>query len=283
MRVHDRRHTALIVAIATITLFTISGPAPAAAATPPGLGRFMNAIGAVESGGDYHARNKTSGAYGKYQIMPSNWPSWARRYLGSSTAPETPPNQERVARGKFLTLFASLKSWRRVAYWWLTGSSKAAGWTAHATGYVDKVMRGYLVASDTIPTGGGGGTVTPPNRFSERSAAVHYTGSWKSAGFRAYAGGRATYATQAGASATFTFTGRGVTWFGPTGPTRGRARILVDGVYLKTVDLARHGFSAHVALFAKTWAARGSHSLTIQVVGGGSHPMVAIDEFVIRR
>ena len=38
----------------------------------------MNAVGQVESGGRYTARNPISGAYGKYQIMPSNWPSWAR-------------------------------------------------------------------------------------------------------------------------------------------------------------------------------------------------------------
>ena len=38
----------------------------------------MYAMGQVESGGNYYARNPTSGAYGKYQIMPSNWPAWAQ-------------------------------------------------------------------------------------------------------------------------------------------------------------------------------------------------------------
>lgn len=282
MRVPDRRLKALLVATATIVLLTAIGPATAFAANPPGLGRFMNAIGKVESGGDYYATNHSSGAYGKYQIMPSNWPSWAHRYLGSSTARQTPANQERVARGKFTTLYADLRSWRRVAYWWLTGSSQHSGWSVTATSYVNKVMRGYQVASSTIPTGGGG-TVTRLTRFSERSSSVTFSGSWKSAGFRAYAGGRAAYATHAGATATFRFSGRRVTWYGPVGPTRGKARILIDGVYVRTVDLHRNGFAAHVALFTKVWAARGSHTLTIQVVGGGSHPMVAVDEFAIRK
>ena len=48
---------------------------------------------------------RTSGAYGKYQIMPSNWPGWAKLYIGSSTAPQTPANQEKVARGKVTALY----------------------------------------------------------------------------------------------------------------------------------------------------------------------------------
>ena len=100
----------------------------------------MYAIGQVESGGNYSARNATSGAYGKYQIMPSNWPSWAGRYLGNASAKPTPANQEIVAAGKFRALYSRLGSWRRVAYWWLTGSSRTTGWSTYATRYVDKVM-----------------------------------------------------------------------------------------------------------------------------------------------
>ena len=48
----------------------------------------------VESHGDYTARNASSGAYGKYQIMPSSWRAWALRYLGNANAKQTPANQE---------------------------------------------------------------------------------------------------------------------------------------------------------------------------------------------
>ena len=65
----------------------------------------MYAMGQVESGGNYYARNASSGAYGKYQIMPSNWPSWALRYLGNASAKPTPANQEIVAAGKFRSLY----------------------------------------------------------------------------------------------------------------------------------------------------------------------------------
>ena len=155
MRVSAGRRSAVVatlILMATLVL-TVLGPAANAAKAPPGLARFMYAVGKVESGGNYQARNPVSGAYGKYQIMPSNWPSWANAYLGNSNARQTPANQEKVAAGKFTSLYRSLDSWRRVAYWWLTGSRQTAGWSGYATNYVNKVMRLYRQAGGT-DTGG---------------------------------------------------------------------------------------------------------------------------------
>ena len=39
---------------------------------------YRDAVGAVESGGDYNAVNKESGAFGKYQFLPSTWASLQR-------------------------------------------------------------------------------------------------------------------------------------------------------------------------------------------------------------
>lgn len=61
---------------------------------------FINAIAGQESGGNYNAENGDTGAYGKYQIMPSNWPAWAEEAGIGADAPRTPENQEIVARFK---------------------------------------------------------------------------------------------------------------------------------------------------------------------------------------
>lgn len=63
---------------------------------------LVNAIGGQESegSGGYNAVNGRTGASGKYQIMPSNWPSWAEEAGLSADAPMTPENQEIVARHK---------------------------------------------------------------------------------------------------------------------------------------------------------------------------------------
>ena len=68
-----------------LTLFFVVGvvglaPRPGIAADPPDRDeqlRFMWAMAGQESGWDYYARNSASGAFGKYQIMPFNWPVWA--------------------------------------------------------------------------------------------------------------------------------------------------------------------------------------------------------------
>lgn len=61
---------------------------------------FINAIAGQESGGNYNAENGDTGAYGKYQILPSNWPEWAEEAGIGADAPKTPENQEIVARFK---------------------------------------------------------------------------------------------------------------------------------------------------------------------------------------
>ena len=274
-----RRSAVLVAALATILVLTASGSAAFAAKAPPGLSRFMYAVGRVESGGNYTARNRTSGAYGKYQIMPSNWPAWARQYLGNSNARQTPANQEKVAAGKMTSLYRWLGSWKRVAYWWLTGSSRTTGWSSSAKHYVAKVMRYYRAAGgkDTAPK------AVVRKTVNERSKAIAYTGTWRRASHNGYGGDTVAYARSAGASATFTFSGRKVSWNGPTGPTRGKAKVYVDGKYVKTVNTYRRSFDARSALFKTGWKTAGKHTLTIVVVGTKGHSMVAIDDFVVTK
>jgi hypothetical protein len=136
---------ALLGALMLATAHGIAAPREADARSPSRASQhsFMWALGRRESGGNYRTRNKVSGAYGKYQIMPANWPSWAGKFLGDRRARQTPANQERVAYRKVRNLYRWLGSWRRVAYWWLTGSSERREhrWSSMARGYVNDVMR----------------------------------------------------------------------------------------------------------------------------------------------
>lgn len=63
---------------------------------------FLRAISKRESGGNYGARNRDSGALGKYQIMPGNIPQWSRQALGYSITPRqflnSPSYQEKIAQ-----------------------------------------------------------------------------------------------------------------------------------------------------------------------------------------
>jgi hypothetical protein len=135
----------LLAAALVLGTLALASPAPVGAADPEHREqvRFMWAMAGQESGWDYYARNASSGAFGKYQIMPFNWPAWAARYLGDARADQTPWNQEKVAYGKIGDLYRWLGSWKRVAYWWLTGSDdpREARWSAYARGYVHNIMR----------------------------------------------------------------------------------------------------------------------------------------------
>ncbi|OGG86580.1 hypothetical protein A3B87_02015 [Candidatus Kuenenbacteria bacterium RIFCSPHIGHO2_02_FULL_39_13] len=88
------------------------------------LDRFLWSLGKVESGHRYYIRNPYSGAYGKYQFIPSTWRLWANRYAqanGRNAVEQTPENQEAVARFKAQTLFGQYGSWRDVASIWFSG------------------------------------------------------------------------------------------------------------------------------------------------------------------
>ncbi|CAN5556591.1 hypothetical protein BH23CHL6_BH23CHL6_13290 [soil metagenome] len=136
--------SSLLLAITLVLTGQLGAPAEAGPRQQPKIKieHFMAGLACVESGGRYKAVNPHSGALGKYQIMPRNWTAWARRFLGDRRAEPTPRNQEIVARERIERLYADRGSWRRVAYWWLTGRSisNEARWTRKASGYVDRVM-----------------------------------------------------------------------------------------------------------------------------------------------
>jgi hypothetical protein len=277
------RHRAVAAALLAAALLASILPSVATAA-PPGLERFLYALGQVESHGNYTARNSTSGAYGKYQIMPSSWAAWAKLYLGSSTAPQTAANQEAVAHRKATALYNWLDSWPAVAHWWLTGSSERnpARWSSFSRMYVSRIIA-LMGAVGTTSGGTPRGTVaswidSKDTRLSEKSDQIAYKQSWSTARYSGYAGDRVRYATRKGASATITFTGTGIAWIGPTGPTRGTARIFLDGKAITNVNLRRSSFTARTVLFSKALKA-GEHTLKIVVTSRGRP--VAIDELII--
>lgn len=88
---------------------------------------FFRAVGAQESGGDYGATNSRTKAFGKYQILPSNWPSWAREAGLPEGAEQTPENQEKVARYKLGQYFDKYGAEGALVAWY-SGEQNAKRW-----------------------------------------------------------------------------------------------------------------------------------------------------------
>ena len=94
------------------------------------LDALLRAIGGQESGGDYGATNSRTKAFGKYQIMPENWPSWSREAGLPEGAEQTPENQEIVARYKLGEYLQKYGAEGAAAAWY--GGEGAVNWGQEA-------------------------------------------------------------------------------------------------------------------------------------------------------
>jgi hypothetical protein len=90
------------------------------------------------------------------------------------------------------------------------------------------------------------------------------------------------FSTQSGATATLQFTGRSVAWITTRAPGRGRARVIVDGTAVATIDLYS-GIARHrQVVFAQSWSSQAVHTVRIQVLGQPSgRPRVDLDALVV--
>ena len=234
--------------IAGLLLVGLIGPATTQALDPPNIERFMEALGAVESNGRYDAVNATSGALGKYQILPSNWQAWSGKYPGDPNAAPTPGNQDTVARAKLTALYDWLGDWGSVAHWWLTGDgdTNPNHWSDRSRGYVDKILayigapvlsprRAAPPSSSSTATVSGAAGLAPASRvYDESDRAIDFSGGWGQAEFASYNGGIVRYAVSAGATAWFTFSVTVWLWLTVVFANLAEAllRLEIDGVEL---------------------------------------------------
>jgi hypothetical protein len=123
-------------------------------------------------------------------------------------------------------------------------------------------------------------SVIRASSISDGSSMLHWTGTWTRVGGSSYLGGYLHATSHGGPTATISFAGSSVAWVGPVGPTRGKAKVYIDGSYVTTIDAYRSSYAARRILFARNLV-DGSHTLTISVVGTSGHPTVAIDNLYL--
>lgn len=141
--------------------------------------QFYSAIAEQESGGNYGAKGvlvNGDRAYGKYQIMGANIPSWTKQYLGYSMTPAqflaSPAAQEKVAKGKLKSYFDKYGARGAASAWYsgnasLHNSTKSQPGGPSIKGYVDSVIAkaakypagGGTSSGSVSSSSGGGGTV----------------------------------------------------------------------------------------------------------------------------
>ncbi len=118
---------------------------------------------------------------------------------------------------------------------------------------------------------------------SDRNTAVSYRGTWSKTASTPATDGTIRTSTQAGASARYQFTGRGIAVIAPTSATRGKVTVLIDGVSAGTVDLRTSSTIHRRIVFSRSWAASGTHTIELRVQGTPGRPTVSLDGFVVVR
>jgi subtilisin family serine protease len=115
----------------------------------------------------------------------------------------------------------------------------------------------------------------------ESSGSVIRTGTWSRYDNRYMSGGLTRYARAKGASASLSFSGRGIAVVMPYGLGRGKAQIWVDGALAATVDTYGRTFAARRIVFSRAWATKATHVVKVVVLGTTGRPRVDLDAFLV--
>ena len=117
----------------------------------------------------------------------------------------------------------------------------------------------------------------------QSSSLVRWRGSWTRTSGSAWWGGSARTSTQAGATASVTFTGRSFAWITRLAPARGVAGVYVDGVKVATVDLRAASTRDRRFAWTGRWSTSATRTVTIRVSGTPGRPRVDVDGFAWTR
>ncbi len=123
--------------------------------------------------------------------------------------------------------------------------------------------------------------------YEQDSSVVTYSGSWSLNHLAVHSGGSARLAMDAGARATFVFSGRGASWIGYRDPWSGIAAVRVDGVLKGTVDTYSSAGLPQATLYTIAGLPNGIHRLTIDVTGthspASAGSWIWVDAFTVSR
>jgi subtilisin family serine protease len=162
----------------------------------------------------------------------------------------------------------------------LSAPSTTVDLTAASSGTVRYRSRAIDLAGN-VGAWAYGPTLTP-RLIQQTSTAIHRHGTWTSSSFASFSGGSARYARSSTASATYTFTGRGIALVSTRATTRGKVRVYINGAYAGIVDLYGPTQYRTVA-WQKTWSTVATRTIKLVLTGTPGRPRVDLDAFAVLR
>lgn len=119
--------------------------------------------------------------------------------------------------------------------------------------------------------------------YQDRTSLARYSGRWSNTTSSTASHRNLRTSTQAGAWVEFKIHAKAIAIVGRQGPTSGKAKVYVDGVYAATIDLYRSSSRSRVVLFSRSWPTPGVHKVKLFVSGTSGRPRVDIDAFPVLR
>ena len=126
-------------------------------------------------------------------------------------------------------------------------------------------------------------TTTRVSAVDDRSSSISRTGSWVGASSTSAYKSTVIGTTHARARLSLRFTGKGVAVVGSTGANRGTANVYIDGVFIRTISMWSKSTLSRRVVFERYFPAGGTHTITFEATGRGTHPLVRVDAFVVLR
>jgi hypothetical protein len=207
----------------------------------------------------------------------------------------SPVSGSTISAGRLLTRLSwnGTDSTSGIAHYHLQQSIDGGAWSTVSTTLTGPTIDRLLAVQHTyafrvraVDLAGNVGSWTASSarrltRYSETSGSIRYSGPWAQSTSSVFWNGGAKVSSTVGAKATFTFTGRSVAFVSRLGPTRGRAKVYVDGTLVATVDLFAASYQNQRVAWSRSFASSGRHTVVVKVLGTTGRPRVNIDAFVV--
>ena len=133
-----------------------------------------------------------------------------------------------------------------------------------------------VIAGETLDEHGISAVLLRPIRiFDETNGAISYAGSWSSVADGGAFHGHLASSSDPNGTATLTFTGRGVSIIGPTGPGLGAATVFLDGD-ITVISEQRAAIQQRTRIFKQRFSHVGTHTITIDLHGDAPFRLDAI-------
>jgi CSLREA domain-containing protein len=142
--------------------------------------------------------------------------------------------------------------------------------------------RVIAIDMDGNASGPAAGPVRTTRLVQQGSSSIRYAGRWTRVTAAKASGGSRVYATKAGASATFTFTGRSVAFVTTRGPSRGKVAVYQGTRRVATLDLRGATAERYVA-WSRAWSTSATRTIRLVVLGTSGRPRIDVDAFVVQK